>query len=60
LLDDLDKALENRNLGFVGYGDGVQIYAKSARVAERVMESVTKFIEKTLKLKVNRSKSEVR
>lgn len=59
MLDDLDRELENRNLRFVRYADDVQIYVKSARAAERVIESVTKFIEKTLKLKVNRSKSEI-
>jgi len=59
MLDDLDKELERRGLRFVRYADDVQIYVKSPRAAERVMESVTKFIEKTLKLKVNRDKSEI-
>jgi len=59
MLDDLDKELEKRGLRFVRYADDVQIYVKSARAAERVMASVTKFIEKSLKLKVNRCKSEI-
>ncbi len=59
MLDDLDKELERRGLAFVRYADDCNIYVKSPRAAERVMEGVTEFIEKKLKLKVNREKSEV-
>ncbi len=59
MLDDLDKELEKRNLRFVRYADDCQIYVKSSRAAERVMESVSNFIETKLKLKVNREKSEI-
>jgi group II intron reverse transcriptase/maturase len=59
MLDDLDKELKRRNLAFVRYADDVQIYVKSPRAAERVMEGVTSFIEKKLKLKVNREKTEI-
>jgi len=59
LLDDLDKELERRGLRFVRYADDCNIFAASKRAGERVMESVTKFVEGKLKLKVNRDKSAV-
>jgi group II intron reverse transcriptase/maturase len=59
MLDDLDKELERRGLSFVRYADDCNIYVKSPRAAERVMKGVTEFIEKKLKLKVNREKSEI-
>ena len=60
LLDKLDKELEARNLRFVRYADDCSIYVGSEKAGKRVLESVTKFIEKKLKLKVNREKSAVR
>ena len=59
ILDELDKELEKRGHRFVRYADDCNIYVKSRRAGERVMESVTKFIEGKLKLKVNRKKSAV-
>lgn len=59
LLDLLDKELERRGLAFVRYADDCNIYVKSQRAGERVMTSITEFIEKKLKLKVNCSKSAV-
>lgn len=59
VLDDLDRELEQRGHCFVRYADDCNIYVKSARSGERVMESVTRFIEKKLKLKVNVAKSAV-
>jgi RNA-directed DNA polymerase len=59
MLDDLDKELERRGHRFVRYADDSNIYVKSRRAGERVMESVRKFLERKLKLKVNRKKSKV-
>lgn len=59
MLNELDKELEKRGLKFCRYADDCNIYVKSKKSAERVMESVTKFIETKLKLKVNESKSKV-
>jgi RNA-directed DNA polymerase len=59
LLDLLDKELERRGLAFVRYADDGNIYVKSQRAGERVMASITEFIEKRLKLKINRNKSAV-
>jgi RNA-directed DNA polymerase len=59
LLDLLDKELERRGLSFVRYADDGNIYVKSQRAGERVMTSITEFIEKKLKLKVNCNKSAV-
>lgn len=59
LLDDLDKEIESRGLNFVRYADDVLILVKSKRAGERIMESLTRFIERKLKLKVNRKKSHV-
>lgn len=59
LLDDLDKELEKRGHKFSRYADDCNIYIKSKRAGERVMESVTNFLEKKLKLKVNKEKSAV-
>jgi hypothetical protein len=59
LRDLLDKELERRGLAFVRYADDGNIYVKSQRAGERVMASITEFIEKKLKLKVNCSKSAV-
>lgn len=58
LLNELDKELERRRHPFVRYADDGLIFCKSRRAAERIKESITKFIERTLKLKVNREKTE--
>jgi RNA-directed DNA polymerase len=59
LLDDLDQELEKRGHRFVRYADDCNIYVKSERAGQRVMESVVGFLAKKLKLKVNRGKSGV-
>lgn len=59
VLNELDKELESRGLRFVRYADDCMIFVKSIRAGQRVMESITNFIEKKLKLKVNKSKSKV-
>lgn len=59
MLDDLDKELEKRGHKFVRYADDCNIYVKTQRAGERVMESVKAFLEKKLKLKVNSKKSQV-
>jgi RNA-directed DNA polymerase len=59
LLDDLDKELTERGLRFVRYADDCNIFVKSKRAGERVMESVIRFVEGKLRLKVNRDKSAV-
>jgi group II intron reverse transcriptase/maturase len=56
-LDDLDKELERRGLSFVRYADDVAIYVSSPRSAERVLASITQWIERHLRLRVNREKS---
>jgi RNA-directed DNA polymerase len=60
VLDELDKELESRGHSFCRYADDCNIYVKSKKAGERVMKSVIDFIEKKLKLKVNRTKSGVR
>lgn len=57
VLDELDQELESRGHSFVRYADDMNIYVRSKRSAERVLESVTKFVEGRLKLKVNQQKS---
>jgi RNA-directed DNA polymerase len=59
VLDELDRELERRGHRFVRYADDCNIYVRSQRAGERVMESVTGFITKKLKLKVNSAKSAV-
>ncbi|HZK66304.1 MAG TPA: group II intron maturase-specific domain-containing protein, partial [Chloroflexota bacterium] len=59
LLDDLDKEMEKRGHRFVRYADDCNVYVKSERAGQRVMETVVEFLEKKLKLKVNRAKSGV-
>jgi len=56
-LDALDKELESRELSFCRYADDVNIYVSSERSAERVLESISAWINKHLKLKVNPDKS---
>lgn len=57
VLDELDKELESRNLEFCRFADDHNIFVRSANAADRVMQSITKFIETKLKLVVNRDKS---
>jgi RNA-directed DNA polymerase len=59
LLDDLDKELERRGHRFCRYADDCNIYVRSKAAGERVMESISRFLEKRLRLKVNREKSAV-
>jgi hypothetical protein len=59
VLDELDKELEKRGLRFVQYEDDAVICVRSRKAAQRVMQSVTRFIERRLKLKVNLEKSAV-
>ncbi|MCC5841661.1 MAG: group II intron reverse transcriptase/maturase [Opitutales bacterium] len=56
-LDPLDKELERRGLSFVRYADDIAIFVSSARSAQRVLANVTEWIEKHLKVPVNRGKS---
>lgn len=59
VLDELDKELEERGLHFVRYADDCVIYVKSKRAGDRVKESISNFITRKLKLKVNEAKSSV-
>jgi group II intron reverse transcriptase/maturase len=59
VLDELDQELEKRGLEFCRFADDCNIFVKSQKAAERVMEKVSQFIEKKLKLKVNQEKSQV-
>ncbi len=59
MLNDLDRELEERGHKFVRYADDCNIYVKTERAGERVLKSVTQYLEKKLKLKVNPKKSKV-
>src|ERR1017187_4586338 len=59
VLDELDRELERRGHRFVRYADDCNIYVRSERAGQRVMQSVTQFITQKLKLKVNEAKSAV-
>ncbi len=59
LLDDLDKELERRGHRFCRYADDSNIYVRTIAAGERVMASITRFLEKRLRLRVNREKSAV-
>ena len=59
MLDVLDKELERRGHGFARYADDCNIYVCSQRAGERVMASVERFLERRLKLRINRAKSAV-
>ena len=59
MLNDLDRELEERGHKFVRYADDCNIYVKTQRAGERVLESVKKYLEKKLKLRVNPKKSKV-
>jgi RNA-directed DNA polymerase len=59
VLDELDRELERRGHRFVRYADDSNVYVRSERAGQRVMDSVTRFITQKLKLKVNEAKSAV-
>ncbi|WP_298200724.1 group II intron reverse transcriptase/maturase, partial [Desulfosporosinus sp.] len=59
MLNELDKELTQRGLRFCRYADDCNIYVQSKKAADRVMGSITRFIEEELKLKVNKEKSAV-
>ena len=59
MLNELDKELEARGLNFVRYADDCIILVKSEKAANRILTSITTFIEKKLGLKVNAEKSKV-
>jgi RNA-directed DNA polymerase len=59
LLDELDQALEERGYRFARYADDANLYVRSRQAGERVMASVTRFLERKLRLKVNKAKSAV-
>ena len=59
LLDELDKELERRGHRFCRYADDCNAYVKSQKAGERVMTSITRFLERQLRLKVNRETSAV-
>ncbi|WP_412030712.1 reverse transcriptase domain-containing protein, partial [Aerococcus tenax] len=58
-LNELDRELERRGHRFVRYADDFAIFVKSKRAGERVLKSVTTYIEKDLRLTVNHEKSQV-
>jgi len=59
VLDELDKELERRGLEFCRFADDCNIFVRTPKSAERVMRSIGKFIERKLKLRINRDKSKV-
>jgi RNA-directed DNA polymerase len=59
VLDEWDKELERRGLSFCRFADDCNIFVGSRKAADRVMNSISNFIERRLKLKVNRDKSQV-
>src|SRR5687767_2371371 len=59
VLDELDRELERRGLRFVRYADDSNIYVRSERAGQRVMQSVRGYITRKLKLKVNETNSAV-
>ena len=58
-LNEFDREFEGREVPMVRYADDIVLLAKSKRASERLLESSTKYLEKTLKLKVNRDKSRI-
>ena len=60
MLDDLDWELDRRGHRFVRFADDGRIYVRSRRAGERVMASITQYVEQRLKLKVSREKSGLR
>ena len=59
VLDELDWELERRGHRFVRYADDSSVYVRSERAGQRVMVSLTRFIEGRLRLKINQDKSAV-
>jgi group II intron reverse transcriptase/maturase len=59
VLDELDKELEQRGLSFIRYADDISIYVKSEQSANRVLKSISRYIENRLLLKVNEAKSRI-
>ena len=59
ILNELDKELERRGVRFVRYADDVMLFAKTKRSAKRILEHILPFIEKKLKLRVNKDKTSV-
>ena len=59
ILDELDRELTRRGHSFVRYADDCSIYVQSRKSANRVLKSITKYIEEDLKLKVNKEKSQI-
>jgi len=59
LLDELDKELEKRGHAFCRYADDANVYVRTKRSAERVMSSLTRYLQTRLKLVVNQEKSAV-
>jgi RNA-directed DNA polymerase len=59
ILHELDKELNKRGHKFVRYADDCSIYVRSEKSARQVVESITKYIEKKLRLKVNREKTKI-
>jgi len=60
MLDDLDRELTTRGHHFVRYADDLRVHVKTERAGQRVLEGVTAFVERRLKLRVNRKKSSVK
>lgn len=59
VLDELDKELERRGLSFCRFADDANVFVRTQKAADRVMQSISKFIESRLKLEVNKEKSKV-
>lgn len=59
ILNELDKELEHRGVRFVRYADDLMLFAKTKRSAKRILEHILPFIEKKLKLRVNKDKTSV-
>jgi len=59
MLNELDKELEQRGIPFVRYADDVQLFAKSKRSAQRILDHILPFIEGKLKLRINKEKTSV-
>ncbi len=59
MLDDLDRELEQRGHRFCRYADDLMVYVRTPRAGERVFSGISSFVERGLKLRVNREKSAV-
>jgi RNA-directed DNA polymerase len=60
MLDDLDHELEQRGHRFIRYADDVRVHVKSERAGQRVLTGITEFLQRRLRLQVNKAKSSVR